>query len=196
MAESTPFINASGDQESFDNIEYTDKEEMKHTVPRGVLFSPKLKDLALSISVLLTVFLLMNVALQRNSPLLNGRPGPGRVNLCKYKQIVLFLILNAYESPVTADVDQERLIPMRFYSDYSSVDASGMRQVDLNWDAINSEHGIVALDHEWAAEKGLPRAQDLPSDPSKGVYSLEAYHALLCLVSKSAADRGHKVHVG
>ena len=57
-----------------------------------------------------------------------------------------------------------------------------MAQVDRNWDAIWPTYGIVALDHQWAAEKNLHPSENLDSDPSKGVYVLEAYHILHCLV--------------
>lgn len=38
------------------------------------------------------------------------------------------------------------------------------------------------MDHIWAAERGWPSSMNLPSDSSKGVYLLEAYHYLHCLV--------------
>lgn len=53
---------------------------------------------------------------------------------------------------------------------------------DHLWDAINPAHGIIAVDHQWATENHWPNAMDLPDDPTKGVYLLEAYHHLHCLV--------------
>lgn len=38
------------------------------------------------------------------------------------------------------------------------------------------------MDHIWAAERNWPQSMNLPSDSSKGVYLLEAYHYLHCLV--------------
>ena len=51
------------------------------------------------------------------------------------------------------------------------------------WDAIDPSHGFVAVDREWAAKQQWPVTMYLPSDHSKGVYLLEAYHQLHCLVS-------------
>lgn len=57
-------------------------------------------------------------------------------------------------------------------SDYEAVDAA--------WNAIIPDHGIVALDREWAEERGLPRSMYLPSNMTKVLYYLEAYHQLHC----------------
>ena len=38
------------------------------------------------------------------------------------------------------------------------------------------------MDRDWAAVQNWPVSMRLPSDPSKGVYLLEAYHQLHCLV--------------
>ena len=51
------------------------------------------------------------------------------------------------------------------------------------WDAINPSHGFIAVDREEAAAKGWQLTMHLPSDESKGVYLLEGYHQLHCLVS-------------
>ncbi|MCJ1437316.1 hypothetical protein MMC27_006703 [Xylographa pallens] len=53
------------------------------------------------------------------------------------------------------------------------------------WDAIEYYAGTVALDHSYAAAKGLPRAQDFPWDNSKGIYFLNGHHGLHCVVSSS-----------
>lgn len=39
------------------------------------------------------------------------------------------------------------------------------------------------MDREWAEQRQWPASMYLPSDHSKGVYLLEAYHQLHCLVS-------------
>ena len=39
------------------------------------------------------------------------------------------------------------------------------------------------MDREWAKQRQWPESMYLPSDHSKGVYLLEAYHQLHCLVS-------------
>lgn len=54
---------------------------------------------------------------------------------------------------------------------------------DELWDNIKPSHGIVAVDRHYAATNGWAEAMYLPGDDSKGVYLLEAYHQLHCLVS-------------
>lgn len=92
---------------------------------------------------------------------------------------------------MTPDINERRLVPFRFYSEYNSADVKEMTKVDLNWDAIYPEHGLVAMDHSWAADRGLPRSQDLLSDPSKGVYAIESYHSLHCLVVITSSGSFH-----
>ncbi len=53
---------------------------------------------------------------------------------------------------------------------------------DPLWDKILPSHGFVAIDRQWADENQWPVSMYLPSDHSKGVYLLEAYHQLHCLV--------------
>lgn len=54
---------------------------------------------------------------------------------------------------------------------------------DTLWDAINPSHGFIAIDRKETATKHWRSTMYLPSDESKGVYLLEAYHQLHCLVS-------------
>lgn len=66
---------------------------------------------------------------------------------------------------------------------YSSRIQEQNKAVDELWDDILPAHGIVAVDYRWAAERRMPATMSLPSDPSKGVYVIDAYHQLHCLVS-------------
>ena len=50
------------------------------------------------------------------------------------------------------------------------------------WEAILPSHGFVAMDRKWAKVRQWPESMYLPSDHGKGVYLLEAYHQLHCLV--------------
>lgn len=52
---------------------------------------------------------------------------------------------------------------------------------DELWEAILPSHGFVAMDRKWAEQRQWPASMYLPSDHSKGVYLLEAYHQLHCL---------------
>ena len=69
-----------------------------------------------------------------------------------------------------------------WWSKYSSPRLEDTLAVDKAWDDILPAHGIVAVDHAWAAKKGLPETISLPSDPSKGAYIIDAYHQIHCLV--------------
>ena len=51
------------------------------------------------------------------------------------------------------------------------------------WDSIRPSHGFIAMDEEWAFQRDWPESMRLPSDRSKRVYLLEAYHQIHCLVS-------------
>lgn len=54
------------------------------------------------------------------------------------------------------------------------------------WDAIEYYHGTVALEHDYAASKGLPRSQNFPWDDTKGIYFLNGFHNLHCVVSTAS----------
>ena len=54
---------------------------------------------------------------------------------------------------------------------------------DQAWETLNPDAGIVAISDEFARRTGLHESQRWPWDPSKGLYLLEGYHSLHCLVS-------------
>lgn len=51
------------------------------------------------------------------------------------------------------------------------------------WDATGYDRGNIALDDEYAKSMDLPRSQRFPWDASKGIYYINAYHNLHCVVS-------------
>lgn len=65
-------------------------------------------------------------------------------------------------------------------TEYSS---SNLTLADDLWKNLRPAFGTVALDHEWAAMRQLPKAQDFPADTTKGLYIIDGYHQLHCLVS-------------
>lgn len=69
---------------------------------------------------------------------------------------------------------------MQFWwnTDYSPKNHSDS---DALWDAILPSHGFVAMDRKWATQQQWPESMYLPSDTTKGIYLLEAYHQLHCL---------------
>jgi len=78
---------------------------------------------------------------------------------------------------------QSNEIEWKWWSAYSTDGDILNPQVEALWAAIEGDHGIVAVSHEWAAERGLPKALDWPADTSKGFYLVEAYHQIHCVVS-------------
>lgn len=57
---------------------------------------------------------------------------------------------------------------------------------DRAWDAINIDNGSLALDYAYIEKMGLPRAQPFPWDGTKGIYLLNGYHGMHCLVRSPA----------
>jgi hypothetical protein len=74
------------------------------------------------------------------------------------------------------DVARKIYVPTVFMSENETT-------ASATWDAIESGHGEVNLDPEWAAARGLPPSMLYPGDPDKMVYSIAAYHAMHCVVS-------------
>lgn len=56
---------------------------------------------------------------------------------------------------------------------------------DAAWDTIDDTIGIVAISDEEVAELGLPTSQRFPWDETKGLYHINGYHTLHCLVGIS-----------
>lgn len=52
---------------------------------------------------------------------------------------------------------------------------------DMAWANINSGHGIINLDPQFAAEQGFPKTLSHPHDDTKVVYALEAYYMIHCI---------------
>ena len=65
-------------------------------------------------------------------------------------------------------------------TDYSS---SNRTLADPLWTNLRPGFGFIALDHQWAASQNLPDSRNHPNDPTKGMYVIDAYHQLHCLVS-------------
>lgn len=64
---------------------------------------------------------------------------------------------------------------------------------DYFWRAINPAHGFVAIDKDIAQAEGLTRAMSLPSDDTKAVYLLEAYHQVHCLVCTDSVSNENSI---
>lgn len=82
------------------------------------------------------------------------------------------------------ETQRESWIQYLWHSEYSNDHGEVTEEVDQAWNDVVPSHGIVAVDHKWAAERMLPASHNLPCDHSKGVYILDAYHQIHCLVSR------------
>lgn len=70
-------------------------------------------------------------------------------------------------------------IPFQWATDYASPNLTLAGEL---WESIDFDVGMVALPYDWTDEKDLPRAQVFPWDQEQGLYVLNGYHALHCLV--------------
>ncbi|KAL3481675.1 hypothetical protein BJX99DRAFT_253203 [Aspergillus californicus] len=72
----------------------------------------------------------------------------------------------------------ETWIPFHTYTEYSDTNRSVS---DPAW-ATFTTNGFVAIPHGQAADAGLPLAEDFPDDPTRGVYVLDGFHQLHCVI--------------
>ena len=70
-------------------------------------------------------------------------------------------------------------------TDYSSHDPN---VVEAAWDRF-VVNGFVALPLSWAKESQWPVARSMPGDASKGIYVVDGFHQLHCLVSQISPSR-------
>ena len=63
---------------------------------------------------------------------------------------------------------------------------------DRLWEEISIDNGTVALDDGYVQEMGLPVSQRFPWDQDKGLYLLNGFHSMHCLVSWPCYRSSHK----
>lgn len=85
------------------------------------------------------------------------------------------------EPPAIVPPLPKKAVQFSWYTPYNNVE----NQTASNelWDKISSSHGLIALDHQSAKEKQWLESMPVPGDEGKGLYLLESYHQLHCLVS-------------
>lgn len=49
-------------------------------------------------------------------------------------------------------------------------------------DIVFLADGVVAIDTEWALRHGFEPSVPHPDDPSKGIYQLDVFHSMHCIV--------------
>jgi len=81
---------------------------------------------------------------------------------------------------IQAGLERDVQNPIIFHSPYNDCNET---YAEEQWDAIDMDPGMLALPDAFVAEKGLPVAQRFPWDESKGIYYLNIYHNMHCLVS-------------
>ncbi|KAK4502426.1 hypothetical protein PRZ48_005851 [Zasmidium cellare] len=88
---------------------------------------------------------------------------------------------DAAESDLSADADEATAYSLTggWITDYSS---SNRTLSDGLWHNLRPAYGTVALDLEWAEQQRLPETELHPDDPTKGVYILDGYHQIHCLI--------------
>lgn len=64
------------------------------------------------------------------------------------------------------------------YTPYDGIDDTA----EERWKAISIDHGIIALSDEYVHTMGLSEARRFPWDHGKGLYVIQSYHDLHCLV--------------
>lgn len=78
-----------------------------------------------------------------------------------------------------------RTVPSYFYQD-PTYTSHNRTIANAAWDEVKIDLGIVALSDAFVEEHGLMPAQRFPWDASKGIYLINAFHNVHCLVSFSA----------
>lgn len=75
----------------------------------------------------------------------------------------------------------EREMPLP-YRDRTMFNNPNRSISDAAWDDWIVDPGIVALPNNWVKGKMLPQAQNWPWDEEKGLYLLQGFHNIHCLV--------------
>lgn len=79
----------------------------------------------------------------------------------------------------TAHLANDFVVAWKSKSPYFGEDEAVADQL---WDDINIDNGTVALADSDALAMGIPTAQRFPWDQEKGIYFLNGFHSLHCLV--------------
>lgn len=80
----------------------------------------------------------------------------------------------------TAGLTRNLSIPWTLEGPYFNADED---LADEAWEAISIDAGAIALADGYVSKMGLPVSQRFPWDDEKGIYNINAYHSLHCLVS-------------
>ena len=95
------------------------------------------------------------------------------VNILFYSEVLLANI--AIASPMSTE---EKLQTFQTLTEYSSDDLS---TANAAW-AKFVVNGFVALPQSWVADSQWPAAREMPGDEEKGIYVVDGFHQLHCVV--------------
>jgi hypothetical protein len=73
-------------------------------------------------------------------------------------------------------------IAREIYPSPEFVDDQNLTATRQAWEALSGDPGVVALTNGYVEEHHLPTAMRYPWDHSKGVYLLQGFHNLHCIV--------------
>ena len=90
-------------------------------------------------------------------------------------------ILSSKLTQDSAGLSRDRPIPWTHHTPYTGAE-DNQTEADALWDKISVGVGTVALTNSYTRSKALPEAQTFPWDDDKGLYLLNGYHNLHCLV--------------
>lgn len=85
----------------------------------------------------------------------------------------------------TLDPDGLDLLPTRTFrgSAFTKFMSEDVTEANAAWDLVESGHGDVAIEPQYAFKHGLPPTIAHPKDNEKLLYIIAAYHAIHCIVS-------------
>ena len=96
---------------------------------------------------------------------------------------VLYNTLRSRAKPSIAHLTQDSPTAWVSKSPYFGEDEA---VADRLWDEISVDNGSVALSDSYVKAMGLLEAQRFPWDQGKGLYLLNGFHSLHCLVCSAA----------
>lgn len=100
--------------------------------------------------------------------------------------VVTLLTLTLAEVAVQlAGLTRDVSIPWVHNTEYAT---TNLTEATNLWESIDFDSGFIALPHDYAASKHLPKSQNFPWDQSKGIYVVNGYHSLHCLVSPAPSS--------
>ena len=85
-------------------------------------------------------------------------------------------------TPTAAGLARQPSYKFPYSTGYGPLEATNHTYADEIWEAIDIDPGIVAVPLDWAEEHNLAETQPFPWDQTKGLYVVNAFHSIHCLV--------------